>query len=260
MPKTLRYLSWNVNGIRAVLKKKDFQNFLKTHEPDVLGLQEVKATRKQFEETVDGSGSSDGYEILWNAAERPGYSGTAVFTKIRPLDVAYGIGMKEHDAEGRVITCEFPEYFFVNVYVPNAGEDLKRLPYRLQWESDFRSYLKKLEKKKPVVVCGDLNVAHKEIDLANPASNRGNSGFTDEERAEFTKLLEAGFLDTFREFDQSPGKYSWWTYRFGARSRNIGWRIDYFCVSKDLRPLLKEAFIRCEVLGSDHCPVGLVVK
>ncbi len=253
----MKLLSWNVNGIRAVLKK-DFVKSVGALAPDVLCLQEVKARLEQIE-----NGDLEyfkNYEIFWNPAERPGYSGTAVFTKVKPKDVTLGIGMKEHDTEGRVITCEFPDYFLVNVYTPNAGEELMRLPYRLQWEKDFRAYLKKLEKKKPVVVCGDLNVAHKEIDLAHPAANRGHSGFTDEERAEFTKLLESGFLDTFREVDPSPQKYTWWTYRMAARSRNVGWRIDYFCISKDLRPAMKDAFIHPEVMGSDHCPVGLIVK
>lgn len=249
----MQLLSWNVNGIRAVLKK-DFPQFLKTHDPDILCLQEVKARREQVEHAFDG------YEVFWNAAERPGYSGTAVLTRIKPKDVTYGMGLKEHDTEGRIITLEFPEYFLVNVYTPNAGEELKRLPYRLEWDEAFRKYVKSLEKKKPVIVCGDLNVAHNEIDLANPQSNHDNSGFTDEERASFGKFLDAGFLDTFREVNQSPKQYSWWTYRFGARSRNVGWRIDYFCISKELRPLMKDAFIRPEVLGSDHCPVGLILK
>lgn len=249
----MKMISWNVNGIRAILKK-NFYDFLKTHEPDILGLQEVKAQREQV------NLEAPGYEVYWNAAVRPGYSGTAVLTKVKPLDVTYGMGMEEHDCEGRVIALEFPEYFLVNVYTPNAGEELKRLPYRLQWDEAFRKYLKKLEKKKPVVVCGDLNVAHKEIDLANPQANRGNSGFTDEERANFTKLLEAGFVDSFREINQEPKQYTWWTYRFGARAKNVGWRIDYFCFSKDLRPAMQDAFIRPEVMGSDHCPVGLVLK
>ncbi|HSA60141.1 MAG TPA: exodeoxyribonuclease III [bacterium] len=254
---TQKLVSWNVNGIRAVLKK-DFAKSILSLAPDVFCLQEIKARPEQVES--DDLAAFEPYEAIWNPADRPGYSGTAVFTRVKPADVRLGIGMKEHDAEGRVITCEFPEYFLVNVYTPNAGEELKRLPYRLQWEKDFRAYLKGLEKKKPVVLCGDLNVAHKEIDLEHPAANRGNSGFTDEERAEFTKLLESGFLDTFREIDQSPKKYTWWTYRMGARSRNVGWRIDYFCISKDLRPAMKTATIHPDLLGSDHCPVGLELK
>jgi exodeoxyribonuclease-3 len=253
----MKLVSWNVNGIRAILKK-DFAKSVFSLAPDILCLQEIKGRPEQIE-----NGAFDlfqNYEMVWNPAERPGYSGTAVFTKVKPKDVRLGIGRKEHDAEGRVITCEFPDYFLVNVYVPNAGEELKRLSYRLQWEKGFRAYLKELEKKKAVVLCGDLNVAHKEIDLANPTSNRGHSGFTDEERAEFSNLLEAGFLDTFREIDQSPKKYTWWTYRFGARSRNVGWRIDYFCISKAFRPEMKTATIHPEILGSDHCPVGLELK
>ncbi|QQR81570.1 MAG: exodeoxyribonuclease III [Deltaproteobacteria bacterium] len=251
---SLKLISWNVNGIRAIVKK-NFYEFLKDHEPDVLGLQEVKAQREQVHLEVPG------YEIYWNAAKKPGYSGTALLTKIKPQDVTYGIGHEDHDNEGRVITAEFPEYFLVNVYVPNAGEELKRLPYRMQWDEAFRTYLKGLEKKKPVIVCGDLNVAHTEIDLANPGPNRGSSGFTDEERANFTKFLESGFTDSFRHFYPDLTKqYTWWTYRFGARSRNVGWRIDYFCFSKDFAAATKDAFIRPEVLGSDHCPVGLVLK
>jgi exodeoxyribonuclease-3 len=255
--RSLKLVSWNVNGIRSVLKK-DFTKSILSLAPDVFCLQEIKARPEQVEEA--SLATLQDYEQFWNPAERPGYSGTAVFTRIKPRDVRLGIGMKEHDTEGRVITCEFPDYFLVNVYTPNAGEELKRLPYRLQWEKDFRAYLKNLEKKKPVVLCGDLNVAHKEIDLEHPAANRGNSGFTDEERAEFGKLLDAGFLDSFREVDQSPKKYTWWTYRMAARSRNVGWRIDYFCISKDFRPAMKAATIHPEILGSDHCPVGLILS
>ncbi len=254
-----KFLSWNVNGIRAILQK-GFWDFFQKENPDILCLQEVKATRAQFDEAVKAVPLPGDYEIFWNAAEKPGYSGTAVFTQIKPKNVILGIGMKDHDTEGRVITLELDEFFLVNVYTPNAGEELKRLPYRLTWDAAFRKYLKTLEKKKPVIVCGDLNVAHTEIDLANPDSNHGNSGFTDEERAEFTKLLEAGFLDTYRFFDPSPKKYTWWTYRFGARSRNVGWRIDYFLTSKILQPILKNATIHAEIMGSDHCPVGLVLK
>lgn len=250
--KNQKLISWNVNGLRAILKK-NFHDFLKTHDPDVLCLQEIKAKREQVEIDLPQ------YESFWNSAVKPGYSGTAIFTKIKPLDVTYGIGLTEHDQEGRVITVEFPEYFLVNVYVPNSGEELKRLPYRMTWDLAFLTYLKNLEKKKPVVLCGDLNVAHQEIDLANPGSNRGNSGFTDEERANFSRLIEAGFVDTFREVNQGPGQYTWWTYRFGARSRNVGWRIDYFCISKEFRPAMKDAMIHPEILGSDHCPVGLVI-
>ena len=251
---SLKLMSWNVNGIRAIVKK-NFYEFLQTHNPDVLGLQEVKAQREQVHLEVPG------YEIFWNAAQRPGYSGTAVLTKIKPLNVTYGIGIAEHDTEGRVITLEFPDYFLVNVYTPNAGEELARLPYRMTWDVAFLNYCKEIEKKKPVVVCGDLNVAHTEIDLANPGPNRGSSGFTDEERANFTKFLESGFTDSFRHYYPDLTKqYTWWTYRFGARSRNVGWRIDYFCFSKDFAPATKDASIHADVLGSDHCPVGLIVK
>jgi exodeoxyribonuclease-3 len=257
MMKSVKLVSWNVNGIRAVLKK-DFAKSALGLAPDVLCLQEIKGRPEQVENGALEAFA--GYEKIWNPAERPGYSGTAIFTKVKPGDVRLGIGMKEHDTEGRVITCDFGDYFLVNVYTPNAGEELKRLPYRLQWEKDFQAYLKNLEKKKPVVLCGDLNVAHKEIDLEHPAANRGNSGFTDEERAEFSRLLESGFLDTFREIDQSPKKYTWWTYRMAARSRNVGWRIDYFCISKAFRTQMKAASIHPDILGSDHCPVGLELK
>lgn len=257
MASSRKLVSWNVNGIRAVVKK-DFAGFLNKFSPDVLGLQEIKASEAQAAEALKDL--APGYEMIFNSAQKPGYSGTAILTKIKPKSVSLGIGMNEHDTEGRVITCEFPDYFLVNVYTPNSGEELKRLPYRMQWEVDFQKYLKELEKKKPVILCGDLNVAHTEIDLANPGPNRGSSGFTDEERAHFGRLLESGFVDTYRHFDPSPKKYTWWTYRFGARSRNVGWRIDYFCVSKDLKPILENATIHPDVLGSDHCPVGLVVK
>ena len=248
-------MSWNVNGIRATAKK-GFGDFVVKYDPDILCLQEIKASADQAQGAIKDLGL-ESYEMIWNPAERPGYSGTAIFTKTKPQLVVMGIGMKEHDAEGRVITLEFPEYYLVNVYTPNAGEELLRLPYRLQWDEAFLAYVKNLEKKKPVIFCGDSNVAHKEIDLANPQSNSGNSGFTDEERAGFTRIVESGFLDTFREVNAQPKQYTWWTYRFAARSRNVGWRIDYFCMSKSLRPLLKEAAIHPEVLGSDHCPVSL---
>lgn len=254
----MKFVSWNVNGLRSVLKK-GFAEFANTYSPDILCLQETKCHPDQLEAEILKPFETQ-YKIFWNVAEKKGYSGTAVLTKVKPSDVTYGMDMKEHDSEGRVITLEFPEYFLVNVYTPNAGEELKRLSYRLQWDLDFQKYVKALEKKKPVIVGGDLNVAHNEIDLANPQSNRGNSGFTDEERASFTRFLNLGFTDSFREINKEPRQYSWWTYRFGARQRNIGWRIDYFCFSKELRPLMKDAFIRPEVMGSDHCPVGLVLK
>ncbi len=250
----MKLISWNVNGIRAVLGK-NFWEFFKTHEPDILCLQETKAHPDQVNIEIPS-----GYSAYWNSAIKKGYSGTAIFTRHKPKEVSYGIGLDKHDQEGRVITLEFPEYFLVNVYTPNAGEELKRLGYRVEWDLEFLNYLKKLETKKPVIVCGDLNVAHQEIDLANPKANRGNPGFTDEERHGISRLLDSGFLDTFRQFNQEPGQYTWWTYRFGARLRNIGWRIDYFLVSTELRPILNDAFIRCEVLGSDHCPVGITLK
>lgn len=249
----MKLVSWNVNGFRSVMKK-GFEDFFKAHKPDILCLQEIKCLPEHIELKLPS------YELFCNSAKRPGYSGTAVFTKVKPLGVSSGMGVEEHDQEGRVLTLEFPEYFLVNVYTPNAGEELKRLSYRLQWDKSFLKFVKGLEKKKPVVVCGDLNVAHEEIDLANPKSNHGNSGFTDEERESFTRFLDSGFVDTFRHTNKNPGQYTWWTYRFGARSRNVGWRIDYFCVSKDFLPAMKEAFIRPEVMGSDHCPVGLVLK
>ncbi len=250
----MKLISWNVNGIRAILKK-GFLDFVEKFNPDVLCLQETKAHPEQLHLEMPAA-----YEGFWNWAKKKGYSGTAVFTKKNPLNVSYGIGMPEHDDEGRVITLEFPDYFLVNVYTPNAGEELKRLAYRIEWDRDFLKYVKHLEKKKPVIFCGDLNVAHKEIDLANPKSNRGHSGFTDEEREDFSKVLAAGFVDTFREVDPGPGKYTWWTYRFGARSRNIGWRIDYFCLSQALSSRMKDAAIHPEVMGSDHCPVSLTLQ
>ena len=254
----MKLLSWNVNGLRAILKK-GFLNFLEKYNPDILCLQEIKTHPHQLDAAIHDLPLMSQYHIYWNSAQKPGYSGTAVFTKQEPLSVSYGIEIEEHGTEGRVITLEFPDYFLVNVYTPNAGEELKRLDYRMQWDKDFLEYLKKIEKKKPVIVCGDLNVAHQEIDLANPKANRGCSGFTDQEREAFTRLIKAGFVDTFRQVNQEPGQYTWWTYRFGARSRNVGWRIDYFCISKNLLPRMKEAFICPEVQGSDHCPVGLVV-
>lgn len=249
----MKLISWNVNGIRAILKK-GFLEFLKKHDPDVLCLQEIKARPEQVNLEVAG------YEALWNPAERPGYSGTLILSKVAPLNVSYGIGSPEHDQEGRVITAEFPRSCLVNVYTPNAGDELQRLTYRQVWDQEFLKYLKKLESRKPVIVCGDLNVAHEEIDLARPKENRGHAGFTDEERTGIRNLLAAGFLDTFREFHQEGGQYTWWTYRAGARERNIGWRIDYFCISKEIRPLLQDAFIQPEVMGSDHCPVGIEIK
>lgn len=249
----MKLISWNVNGIRSVLGK-GFLDFVRVENPDVICLQETKAHPHQVDIALKG------YEHLWNSAEKKGYSGTAIFSKHKPLSVVNGIGIDEHDHEGRVITVEFPSYTLVNVYTPNAGRELERLSYRMEWDAAFLKYVKKLEKKKPVVFCGDLNVAHKEIDLANPKSNRKNAGFTDEERAGFDNIVKAGFIDTFREFNKEGGNYSWWTYMFNARANNVGWRIDYFCLSESLRPQLKDAFILPKVMGSDHCPVGIILK
>ncbi len=250
----MKLLSWNVNGIRSVLKK-GFPQVVNEHSPDVLCLQETKAEQS----LVDLSLPEHPHQY-WNSAKKAGYSGTAVFSKIKPLNVTYGITLEKHDQEGRVITAEYEPFFLVDVYVPNSKRDLSRLPYRQnEWDVDFLKYLKNLEKKKPVIFCGDLNVAHKEIDLANPASNRKNHGFTDEERAGFTNLVKAGFIDTFREFCTDGDHYSWWSQMAGCRARNIGWRIDYFLISKSLRPKLKNAFILPKVMGSDHCPVGIEI-
>lgn len=247
----MKLISWNVNGIRAILKK-NFNDYVLEENPDVLCLQETKAHPDQVGEVLSHYKHS-----FWNSAVRKGYSGTAVFTKKAPLNVTYGLGIEEHDQEGRVVTVEFESFYLVNVYTPNAQEELKRIEYRMQWDQAFLKYLKNLEKTKPVIFCGDLNVAHTEIDLANPTNNRGNPGFSDEERQGFENILKAGFLDTFREFNKDPHHYTWWSYRFQARLRNIGWRIDYFLISPSLRPSLKKAFIRDDVLGSDHCPVGI---
>jgi exodeoxyribonuclease-3 len=250
----MKLVSWNVNGIRAVLNK-GFHEFLATAQADVVCLQETKAREDQVGTKFDG------YFAYWNSAERPGYSGTAIFSKTEPLDVRHGIGLDEHDREGRVITAEFPDFFLVNVYVPNSGRELLRLGYRTEaWGPAFLHYLQTLEKTKPVVFCGDLNVAHKEIDLARPKANVKNAGFTPEERASFDSYIAAGFLDTFRELEPGGGHYSWWSYMGSARAKNIGWRIDYFCISPALRPRLAEAFIWPHVMGSDHCPVGIVLQ
>jgi len=251
----VKLVSWNVNGVRSILGK-GFLDFLAGADADVVCLQEVKARREQ----VPADTWPEGTHLFWNAAERPGYSGTAILSRHEPLGVRHGIGRDEHDREGRVITLEFPDYFLVNVYVPNAQRALTRLHYRANsWGPDFIAFLRGLDRCKPVVLCGDLNVAHREIDLARPRENIGNAGFTDEERADFDALLAAGFVDTFREFEPGGGHYTWWSYQSGARPRNIGWRIDYFCVSRALRPRLKEAFIWPHVPGSDHCPVGIVL-
>ena len=250
----MRLISWNVNGIRACMEK-GFMDFFKEADADIFCLQETKLQAGQIEMNLPG------YHQYWNYAVKKGYSGTALFTKKEPMSVSYGIGIEEHDQEGRVITAEFEEFYVVTVYTPNAQEELKRLAYRMQWEADFLAYLKKLEEKKPVIFCGDLNVAHKEIDLKNPKTNRKNPGFTDEERGCFGKVLESGFVDTFRHFyPDQEGIYSWWSYRFQARAKNVGWRIDYFVASEALKDKLLDASIHTKVLGSDHCPVELALR
>ncbi|MCD2491700.1 exodeoxyribonuclease III [Lacrimispora sp. NSJ-141] len=248
-----KMISWNVNGLRACVTK-GFLEYFKETDADVFCIQETKLQEGQIDLPAEG------YHQYWNYAEKKGYSGTAVFTKEEPLSAAFGIGVPEHDKEGRVITLEYPEYYLMTCYTPNSQNELARLPYRMEWEDAFLSYLKKLEEKKPVVFCGDLNVAHKEIDLKNPKTNRKNAGFTDEERNKFSGLLESGFVDTFRYFYPDKTEiYSWWSYRFSARAKNAGWRIDYFCVSESLADKLVSADIHTDVLGSDHCPVELVI-
>ena len=247
----MKLISWNVNGIRACLNK-GFMDYFKEADADVFCLQETKLSEGQLELDLPG------YHQYWYYAEKKGYSGTALFTKKEPLSVTYGIGIEEHDHEGRVITAEFEDYYVVTVYVPNSKQELERLDYREVWEADFLAYVKNLEKKKPVIYCGDLNVAHEEIDLKNPATNHNNAGFTDRERACFSKVLQSGFVDTFRYFyPDLKDAYSWWSYRFHAREKNVGWRIDYFVVSESLKGRLKDALIHSEIMGSDHCPVEL---
>ncbi|MBS6600331.1 MAG: exodeoxyribonuclease III [Clostridium sp.] len=249
-----KMISWNVNGLRAIYKK-GFVDIFNEINADIFCIQETKLQEGQIDLSFPG------YEMYWNYAEKKGYSGTAIFTKIKPILVTKGIGIEEHDKEGRVITLEFEDYYLVTVYTPNSQTELKRLDYRMKWEKDFKAYIKELEKKKPVVICGDLNVAHKEIDLKNPKTNRKNAGFTDEERKKFTELLNDGFIDTFRYFyPNEEGKYSWWSYRFSAREKNAGWRIDYFLVSEALKDKLKSANILSDIMGSDHCPVELILK
>lgn len=251
---TKRLISWNVNGLRAVLRK-NFMEFFREIDADIIGLQEIKLSEGQIELELPG------YHMYWNYAERKGYSGTAVFTKEEPLSVSYGLGIPEHDTEGRVITLEYPNYYFITVYTPNSQDGLRRLDYRGVWDDAFRAYVAGLDQHKPVILCGDLNVAHEEIDLANPAQNRRNAGFTDEERGKFTELLDAGFTDTFRHFyPDAAERYSWWSYRTRARERNAGWRIDYFCVSDRFQDQLEKADILDQVMGSDHCPVLLEIK
>ncbi len=249
----MKLISWNVNGLRATLGK-GFLDFFDSKKPDILCLQETKLSEGQLDLELEG------YTSYFNYAEKKGYSGTAIYTRIKPLSVTYGIGIEEHDHEGRVITLEFNNCYVVNVYTPNAQRELVRLPYRMSWEDAFRAYLLSLDKLKPVIVCGDMNVAHQEIDIKNAKSNRQSAGFSDEERGKFTELLEAGFLDTFRFFyPDKKDAYTWWSYMFKAREKNVGWRIDYFCVSKALKDLIKDAVIHADVMGSDHCPVELTI-
>lgn len=249
-----KLISWNVNGLRACAEK-GFMEFFKEADADIFCLQETKLQKGQIDLDLPG------YYQYWNYAEKKGYSGTAIFSKEEPLSVSYGMGIEVHDHEGRIITLEFENFYMVTVYTPNSQDELKRLDYRMQWEDDFLVFLKNLEKEKPVIVCGDLNVAHREIDLKNPKTNRKNAGFTDEERAKFTALTEAGFTDTFRYFyPELEGAYSWWSYRFHAREKNAGWRIDYFLTSKALNNTLKDAVIYKDILGSDHCPIGLILS
>ena len=249
-----KLISWNVNGLRACLGK-NFMEFFDYVDADIFCLQETKIQEGQ----VDWN--KEGYYAYWNYAEKKGYSGTAIFSKEKPLNVTYGIGIEEHDKEGRVITLEFDNYYMVTVYTPNSQNGLARLEYRMKWEDDFRNYLLNLKKNKPVILTGDMNVAHKEIDLKNPKTNRKNAGFTDEERQKMTELLEVGFIDTFRYFyPDTEGIYSWWSYRFKAREKNAGWRIDYFLVSDDLKDKIIDAHIHTEIMGSDHCPVELTVE
>nr|WP_307776383.1 exodeoxyribonuclease III [uncultured Cetobacterium sp.] len=249
-----KMISWNVNGLRAILQK-NFMEYFNEIDADIFCLQEIKLQEGQINIPIKD------YHLYWNYAEKKGYSGTAVFTKEKPLNVSYGLGIDEHDKEGRVITLEFDNFYFLTVYTPNSQTELARLDYRMRWDDHFRSYVKELDEKKPVVICGDLNVAHTEIDLKNPKSNRTNAGFTDEERAKFTELLNAGFVDTFRfKHPNLTGAYSWWSYRFNARKNNAGWRIDYFITSDRLKPNILEANIHSEIMGSDHCPVELILK
>ena len=250
----MRFISWNVNGLRACVTK-GFEDIFRNFDADAFCLQETKLQEGQIDFAPEG------YFGYWNYAEKKGYSGTAIFTKREPLNVTYGIGIEDHDHEGRVVTLEFEDYYLITVYTPNSQDGLKRLDYRMKWEADFFNYLKSLEEKKPVIFCGDLNVAHKEIDLKNPKTNRKNAGFTDEERACMSKLLDNGFTDTFRfKYPDLTEAYSWWSYRFNARAKNAGWRIDYFIVSESLNEKIVDAKIHPDVFGSDHCPVELEIE
>lgn len=249
----MKLISWNVAGFRACLNK-GFDDFFKEIDADVFCMQESKVLEDQFDYKPEG------YTQYLYPAEKKGYSGTLVYSRVKPISVTYGLGIEEHDHEGRVITMEFEEFYLINEYVPNVKRDLSRLEYRMKWEDDFRAYLKKLEKTKPVVVCGDFNVAHNEIDIKNAKANRGNAGFTDEERAKFTELLDSGFIDTFRYYNPDKVQYSWWSYMGKAREKNVGWRLDYFVVSKDIIKDVANATIYDQVMGSDHCPVGIEIN
>jgi len=250
----MKLISWNVNGLRAIYKK-GFEDFFYSINADMFCVQETKMQEGQLDVNFEG------YYKYFNSAIRKGYSGTAVFSKIKPINVTYGIGIEEHDGEGRVITLEFEKFFLVNCYTPNSGRELARLQYRMIWEDEFRKYLKKLDKKKPIILCGDLNVAHKEIDLKNPKTNRKNAGFTDEERNKMTNLLGAGFTDTFRKlYPDKENSYTWWSYMGKAREKNIGWRIDYFIISDRINQKMVDSYIYPEIMGSDHCPVGLEIN
>ena len=250
----MKLVSWNVNGLRAIYKK-GFEESFKELDADIFCIQETKMQEGQIELDLQG------YYQYYNYAERKGYSGTAIFTKKEPLNVSYGIGIEEHDKEGRVITLEFDKFYMVNCYTPNSGRELARLEYRMDWEEAFKKYLIELDKQKPVIICGDLNVAHTEIDLKNPKSNRKNAGFTDEERSKIDSLLNTGFTDTFRKiYPDKEGAYTWWSYMFNARANNAGWRIDYFLVSDRISKNIKDAYIYSEIMGSDHCPVGLEIE
>ena len=251
----MKLVSWNVNGLRAVINK-GFEEFFKEADADIFCIQEIKMQEDQIDDKIREI--FKGYNTYWNSAEKKGYSGTAIITKNIPLNIKFGIGIEEHDKEGRVITLEFDKFYMVNCYTPNSKRELERLDYRMVWEDAFRNYLLELNNKKPVIVCGDLNVAHKEIDLKNPKTNRKNAGFTDEEREKMTELLNAGFTDTFRYlYPDKTDTYTWWSYMFKAREKNAGWRIDYFIVSNSIKDKIKESYIYSEVMGSDHCPVGL---
>lgn len=249
----MKFISWNVNGLRACVGK-EFEQQFKDLDADFFCLQETKMQAGQLDLSFPG------YESYWNYADKKGYSGTAIYTKHKPLSVTYGINIDEHDHEGRVITLEMEDFYLVTVYTPNSQDGLRRLEYRMKWEDDFQAYLHKLDEKKPVIVCGDMNVAHQEIDLKNPKTNRKNAGFTDEEREKMTQLLSNGFIDTFRTLYPEQVTYSWWSYRFRAREKNTGWRIDYFLISERLKDRLEDAKIHTEIMGSDHCPVEIILK